>query len=152
MRLQDLWTRLMRYTQVLIGSNRGLDRTGENMKDKIMYNRKTGQLGLKRHIGKKGQKDKNWGDGTEEWGSNYAVFILDPVLFTWDPRNRENSNTDWRELPQSDPRVQFMTLFHAIDSADWFFSGFEEDEAIVVEEAYIQNKHAVFKQIRDIFG
>lgn len=121
------------------------------MRDVVVWNRKTGELGLKRYLDNKGFKDKNWGDGTEEWGSNYAVFILDPVLFTWESKNRVQSSTDWRPLPKTDPRVQFMALFQAIDGADWLHTGFAEDEGIVVEEARIENPHEVFRLIKEIF-
>lgn len=120
------------------------------MKDRVVYNGKTGELGLQRCLGEAGFKDKGWGDGLKEWDSNYAVFLLDPVDFTWDIRKRVQSTTDWRELPDSDPRVQFLSLFEVIESADWYY-GIAGDEDAEVEEASIENTHEVFRLIRKIF-
>lgn len=118
----------------------------------IMFNAKTGQLGLRRNLGDAGFKDKGWGDGTKEWNSNYAVFPLDPVDFTWDWKNRLHSTADWRTLPDSDPRVQYMTLFDIIETADWHYGIAGGDDNCEVDEAYIENTHEVFRRIRKLFS
>lgn len=121
------------------------------MLDRVVFNRKTGQLGLQKCLGEAGFKDKEWGDGTKPWNSNYAVFILDPINFTWNYKNREYATTDWTPLPKNDPRVQFMALLDAIESADWYYGIASIDENAKVDEAYIENPHEVFRRIKKIF-
>lgn len=122
------------------------------MDKQVMYNRKTGELGLRMCLGERGFKDKNWGDGTEEWNSNYAIFPMDPVMFTWDSKNRVHTTTDWIRLPETDPRVQYVTLFDVIEGglADWKYDTSHED--CIVEYAHIENPHEVFQLIRKIFS
>ena len=121
------------------------------MNNEVMYNHKTGELGLKVCLGDSGFKDTRWGDGTKEWNSNYALFPMDPVEFTWDWRNRVHTSNDWRKLPKTDPRVQYVALFDVIQGglADWSYELSDED--VTVEDASIENPHEVFRLIRKIF-
>jgi hypothetical protein len=122
------------------------------MKDTVVFNRKTGQIGLKKCLGDDGFKDKGWGDHDKEWGSNYAVFPMDPITFDWSYQVREQATTDWKPLPNDDPRVQFVELFETIYGADWYHSFIGGDDNTEIDEYYIQNEHRVFQQIRKIFG
>ncbi len=123
-----------------------------NMNDSLVFNRKTGQLGLRKHLGDEGFKDKRWGDGTQEWGCNFAVFLMDPITFEWDYQNRERSGIEWTTLPKGDPRVQYVELFDTIYGAKWYHSFIGGDDNTEINEYYIENPHEVFLKIKKIFG
>lgn len=114
------------------------------MRHSVVFDRKRGLLGMKRTANKNEEK---------EFGANYVVDVLDPISF-------KKSKTvvhigpdyDWHTLPREDPRVQFIKLFDVIASANWDYSGYSEDDGIVVEEAFIENEHEVFEQVREIFA
>lgn len=118
------------------------------MKDQLCYNKKTGQLGLKRYLG----SIKGKGNWPQEWGSNYAVIPVDPVTFKEIQEQWQQTSTDWNQLPADDPRVQYVALFKAIYDADWYHGGYSDGDDIVVDEAIIENEHEVFNRIRKIFG
>ena len=122
------------------------------MNDTLVFNRKTGQIGLKKCLGDAGFKDKGWGDGTKEWGSNYAIFPMDPITFDWSYQNRESVGRDWLALPKDDPRVQFVSFFNAIYDAKWHYSFVSADDNTEIDEFRIENEHEVFLKIRKIFG
>jgi len=114
------------------------------MTEELVYDRKKGLFGVKRLIS--GEKQK-------EMGSNYMVTLLDPVNFKELEDVKLNSNDyDWHKLPKDDPRVQYWKLMDIIHTADWFYSGWTENEDIVVEEAYLNEPHSVFELVRKIFG
>lgn len=81
--------------------------------------------------------------------------VLDPINFNEieTVRGFGEKEHDWYPLPRDDPRVQFWTLFEIIEGgdADWYYNGYHENDGICVEEAFIENKHEVFEQVRKIF-
>lgn len=122
------------------------------MNDYLVFNRKTGRIGLKKDLGDAGFKDTKWGDGTKEWGSNYAIFPMDPITFDWKYQDREPVGKDWVTLPKGDPRVQFVELFDTIYGAKWYHGFTGGDDNTEVDEYYIENPHEIFLKIRRIFG
>ena len=110
------------------------------MRKQVIFDRKTGVVGIKRLATKKEEK---------EFGGNYVVDILDPINFhTTKTVQLVSPDYDWLALPKEDPRVRFIKLFDAIYGADWYYGIPEHCE---VDEAYIENPHDVFEQIRKIF-
>jgi len=123
------------------------------MADKLMFNRKTGEFGVKKYLGDRGFKDKNWGDGTKEWGSNYAIMLVDPITLEWNLRRRAKHGAGrWVEIPDRDPRAQFLHLFSLLEDGDtdWYVDQCERC-ANSGGEMYINNKHETFKAVRKIF-
>lgn len=114
------------------------------MRDTVVFDRKKGLLGVKR---------KSYTKEEKELGTNYVVDILDPINFERIKTvpGHGLSEHNWYPLSNEDPRTQFWRLFNIIDSANWQYSGYSDGDGIQVDEAYIENKHAVFEQIRKIF-
>ena len=116
------------------------------MRNRIVFDRKKGLIGLKRLAGKKEEK---------ELGTNYVVDVLDPIDFNKieTVRGFGDEEHDWYRLPRDDPRVQFWELFSVIEGgdADWYYSIAGIGDNAEVDEAYIENKHEVFELVRKLF-
>ena len=114
------------------------------MRDQLVFDRKSGKLGIKKKATEKQQK---------EMGCNYVVDVIDPINFKVICTGPlVGTDYDWHGLPSTDPRVRYRKMFDIIYEADWYFSGYQEGDGIVVEEYFIENQYDVFEAIRKIFG
>ena len=117
-----------------------------SLRNQIVFDRKKGLIGLKRLAGKNEEK---------EFGTNYVVDVLDPINFNRIETVRAfgGSEHNWYPLPRDDPRVRFWNLFDIIEGgdADWYYNGYHNGDGIFVEEAFIENKHEIFEQVRKLF-
>lgn len=108
----------------------------------IVFNTKTGELGTKRLATKAEEKD---------FSCNYIVVKLNPVTLE-ETKEKVSLTNDWRTLRNTDDRVKFVKMFDVIEEADWYHEICSRDDDATVEEAYIENKHAVFQQVLKIFS
>jgi len=111
---------------------------------RLVFDRKNGLLGVRRLAYKREEK---------EFNTNYVVDILDPINFKRikTVKGFHNPEYNWHSLPRNDPRVQFWKLFCIIDSANWYYDGYSDGDGVQINEAYIENQHEIFEQIRKIF-
>lgn len=110
-----------------------------NANDKVVFHEKTGELGIHKYVG---LEDKSW-------GGNHAVYLLDPVTLQETGERKHTTPHPWRELPMTDPRVLFITLFNIFEGgfADWHVTHTEEN--CETDELYIRNRAEVFEIFRD---
>lgn len=117
------------------------------MRKIVMFDRKKGLLGIRRMA---------WKNEEKELGVNKVVDIVDPIEFNKGQTMRAfgDAEYDWHSLPCDDPRVQYISLFDVIEGgeADWYYGIQSGNDNTCVDEAYIENPHEVFRQIRRIFG
>jgi len=113
----------------------------------VVYDRKSGKLGVRR---------SKWITEKDSYDTNYVVDIFDPVSWRVLETVPGHGGTeyDWHNLPNDDPRVQLWKLFDIIEGgdADWEYSGHPENDGIMVEEAYVNNRYEVFELVRKAFG
>lgn len=111
----------------------------------LVFDRRTGALGVKRHATEKEEK---------ELKCNYVVDRIDSFsLRKLDVPTEPGvlSERDWIALPHNDPRQQYWDVLQIIEGADWYYSGYHDGDGIQVEEAYLEDPHKVFEQIRKVF-
>lgn len=110
----------------------------------IVFDRKQGLIGIRRLAVKNEEK---------EHSCNYVIDILEPISMARVEKTVSSTGFDWQPLPKTDPRTQFIKLFDILEGgeADWDYSIRSGDEQASIEEAYIQNRHAVFELIRKLF-
>lgn len=106
------------------------------MKEYLVFNRKTGEVGVQR-----------FQDTLE--GRNYKIVLLDPMNYR--EVDTIEDCADWVRLPNNDARVKYWRVMDAIYNARWYYNGYHDGDTIIVDEAYIENEHEVFEEIRKVF-
>jgi len=98
---------------------------------KVVYDSKTMEYGVVR---------KRLPDKT-------GVCLLDPITLEESYKTFEEGMEGWKTVPKDHLIQKWVDFFDIVEKADWFINtcGCE------VDEHYIENPHAVFKQIRKLF-
>lgn len=97
---------------------------------KVVYDNKTMEYGVVR---------KRLPDKT-------GVCLLDPITLEESCKTFEEDMRGWKPVPKDHLVQKWVDFFDIVEEADWYI-----DTPGEVGEHYIENRHAVFKQIRKLF-